>query len=137
MVSKGRDKEAINIETLTHLVMTLTTELFKLKQCKTDTFSSSHPDPGRDRQATRQAATGLLQKLHKSVCSSSSSVGILSSILSMKNIILRTLVRTGSGSQILSTVIHSMCEAICKSSRKTLTMINGLHLMIYQALGMW
>jgi len=42
MASKGRDKEATDIETLTHLVKNLTSEVSELKQRKTNTFSSSH-----------------------------------------------------------------------------------------------
>lgn len=40
-VSKGRDKEEIDIENLTCLVKNLTTEVFEIKQRKTDTFASS------------------------------------------------------------------------------------------------
>jgi len=43
MASNGRDKEANDIETLTRLVKNLTTEVFELKQWKTDTSASSHP----------------------------------------------------------------------------------------------
>ena len=43
MASKGRDKEATNIETFTHLVKRFSTEMFEPKQCKIDTFASSHP----------------------------------------------------------------------------------------------
>lgn len=42
MVSKGRDKEANDIETLTHLIKYLTTEVSELKQWKTDTSARSH-----------------------------------------------------------------------------------------------
>lgn len=50
MARKGRDKETTNIETLTHLVKNLTTEISKLKQWKKETFTSSHPP--RQRQAS-------------------------------------------------------------------------------------
>lgn len=43
MVSKGRDKEANDIETLTRLIKYLITKVFKLKQWKIDTFSRSYP----------------------------------------------------------------------------------------------
>jgi len=42
MASKGRDKEATYIETLTRLVKSMTTEVSELKQHKIDTFASSH-----------------------------------------------------------------------------------------------
>ena len=42
MASKGRDKEATDIETLTRLVKNLTTKVFELKKRKTDTFARSH-----------------------------------------------------------------------------------------------
>jgi len=43
MRSKGRDKETTNIETLTHLVKNLTTEISELKQQKMESFVSIHP----------------------------------------------------------------------------------------------
>ena len=43
MASKGREKEANDIETLTHLIKNLTTEVSELKQWKTDTFARSYP----------------------------------------------------------------------------------------------
>jgi len=43
MASKGRDKEANDNETLTHLIKKLTTEVYELKQEKMDTFTSNHP----------------------------------------------------------------------------------------------
>lgn len=42
MASKGRGKEATDIETLTHLFNNLTTEMSKLKQRKVDSFMKSH-----------------------------------------------------------------------------------------------
>lgn len=42
MVSKGKDNEATNIETLTPLIKNLTTEVFDLKQWKTNRSARSH-----------------------------------------------------------------------------------------------
>jgi len=42
MESNGRDKEATDIETLTHLIKNLTTEASELKQQKTNTSARNH-----------------------------------------------------------------------------------------------
>ena len=42
MASKGRDKEATDIETLTCLIKNLTTKVSELKQRKTDTSARNH-----------------------------------------------------------------------------------------------
>jgi len=42
MTSRGRDKETSDIETLTHLVKNLTSEVSELKQRKMDMSASNH-----------------------------------------------------------------------------------------------
>ena len=87
MASNGSDMEATDIETLTRLVKNLTTEVFELKQQKwTHLQVDIHLD--RDKKVAHQAVIVSLQKLHRILCSISNSVQILSSVLSMKNIIL-------------------------------------------------
>jgi len=58
-MSKGRDKEETDIETLTHLVKSLSTKMSKLKQCRSHTFAISHPPRQREVGST----TSSFQKL--------------------------------------------------------------------------
>jgi len=58
IVRKGRDKETNNIETLTRLVKNLTTEVFELKQWKTDTSASNHLP--RQRQGSMSSSINCL-----------------------------------------------------------------------------
>jgi len=71
---KGREKEATDIDTLTHLVKNLTMKMSELKQWK-KTYFQVVIHPNRDmrsiHQPAHQATTSSLQKLCRSLCSNS------------------------------------------------------------------
>lgn len=138
-ISKGKDKEATDIETLTCLVKNLATKMCKLKQHRqTHSQVTIHPD--RERQAfhqpTHQVTTSSLPNLRRSLCSHSISALILIFVPSTKSSTPRTLFEIGSKSLPLFAIIHSMRKVICRCSQKTLMITKMFHQMKDQVLGM-